>query len=212
MTKKKAREIPTARKGLTCELHDDPDVTRRRYAEGVTAPEVAAYRVIEAVEPKILTEHLDGPTLMQVVRDQISAVQSGNMAQAEAALVVQANALQTLFVRLTERAMSQQHLPNLETMLKLALRAQSQCRATLETLAAIKNPSIVIAKQANVTSGPMQVNNGMAAPARPREIEKPQNELLEINDGKCLDTRAKSATGRTDPSMAPLGRIDGTKD
>jgi hypothetical protein len=55
----------------------------------------------------------------------------------------------------------------------MALRAQSQCRATLETLAAIKNPPIVYARQANVTTGPQQINNGVASP-RAREIENEQ--------------------------------------
>jgi hypothetical protein len=213
MTKKsRTPQIPTARKALTCELHDNPDVTRRRYAEGITGPEVALYRVIEAVEPKNLTERLDGPSLMQLVRDQVAAVQAGDLGSAEAALVVQSSALQTIFVRLTERAMAQDHLPNLEVMLKLALRAQSQSRATLETLAAIKNPPVVIARQANVTTGPQQVNNGVTAPARARKKRRPPNELLEDKDGKRLDTRATSATGRADQAMAPLGGIDRPED
>ena len=55
-----------------------------------------------------------------------------------------------------------------ETNMRIALRAQSQCRATLETLAAIKNPPMVIAKQANVTTGPQQINNGIQPSTRAR--------------------------------------------
>jgi len=40
-----------------------------------------------------------------------------------------------------------------DTDMRLALRAQSQCRATLETLAAIKNPPVVFANQANIAHG-----------------------------------------------------------
>jgi hypothetical protein len=47
-----------------------------------------------------------------------------------------------------------------ERYLRLALKAQSQSRATLETLSAIKNPPVVYAKQANIAHGPQQVNNG----------------------------------------------------
>jgi hypothetical protein len=36
----------------------------------------------------------------------------------------------------------------------LALKAQGQCRATLETLATIKSPPMVIARQANIAHGP----------------------------------------------------------
>jgi hypothetical protein len=37
--------------------------------------------------------------------------------------------------------------------MRLALKAQSQCRATLETLAQIKNPPVVLARQANIAQG-----------------------------------------------------------
>ena len=55
---------------------------------------------------------------------------------------------------------------------KLALKAQSQCRATLETLAAIKNPPVIFVKQAN---GHQQVNNGVAA-SHTAEKQNQQNE------------------------------------
>ena len=47
-----------------------------------------------------------------------------------------------------------------ETYVRLALKAQAQCRATLETLATIKNPPVVYARQANIAAGRQQVNNG----------------------------------------------------
>jgi len=78
-------------------------------------------------------------------------------------LINQATALQALFVRLSEKAVGERFMPNLEAFMRLALRAQSQCRATLETLAAIKNPPIVYARQANVTTGPQQVDYRAAA-------------------------------------------------
>jgi len=42
----------------------------------------------------------------------------------------------------------------------MALKAQGQCRTTLETLAAIKNPPVLFAKRANIAHGPQHVNNG----------------------------------------------------
>jgi hypothetical protein len=46
-----------------------------------------------------------------------------------------------------------------ETYLRLALKAQSQCRATLETLAAIRNPQpVAFVRQANIAHGPQQLN------------------------------------------------------
>lgn len=40
---------------------------------------------------------------------------------------------------------------------RMALKAQNQCRMTLETLATIENPPVVFARQANVTTGPQQI-------------------------------------------------------
>jgi hypothetical protein len=50
--------------------------------------------------------------------------------------------------------------------MRLALKAQSQSRATVETLAAIKNPPVVYARQANFAAGHQQVNNGVRHRAR----------------------------------------------
>jgi hypothetical protein len=71
--------------------------------------------------------------------------------------------------------------------------AQGQCRATLETLAVIKNPPVVFAKQANIAHGPQQVNNNSADIARASESEKPQTQLLEQQHGERLDTGTASA-------------------
>ena len=46
--------------------------------------------------------------------------------------------------------------------MRMAMKAQNQCRMTLETLATIKNPPVVFARQANINNGgQQQVNNGV---------------------------------------------------
>lgn len=48
-------------------------------------------------------------------------------------------------------------------------KCSTQCRATLETLAEIKNPRpVVFVRQANIANGPQQVNNGSTRPWRRR--------------------------------------------
>ncbi|MBK7025403.1 MAG: hypothetical protein IPH41_18650 [Sulfuritalea sp.] len=131
------------RKAIPCESGPSAEEQGRAYAKLVTAPDVCGYRVILASSPKGLAEEIDAPTFLATLREQAAAVQEGDMSHAEAMLITQATALQSLFVRLAERGLSQEHMPNLEGFMRLALRAQSQCRATLETLAAIKNPPIV---------------------------------------------------------------------
>ncbi len=166
------------RKTIPCESGPSAEEQGRAYAKLLTAPDVCGYRVIVASSPKGLVEEIDAPTFLATLRDQAAAVQEGNMSHAEAMLITQATARQSLFVRLAERGLSQEHMPNLEAFMRLALRAQSQCRATLETLAAIKNPPIVYARQANVTTGPQQVNNGTVAPSRALETESQQRQIL----------------------------------
>jgi len=48
-----------------------------------------------------------------------------------------------------------------EIYLRLALKAQAQCRTTVETLVEMKNPRpVAFVSQANISNGPQQVNNG----------------------------------------------------
>ena len=108
----------------------------------------------------------------------------------------QATALQSLFARLTEKAFCEAHLPQFDGFMRMALRAQNQCRATLETLAALKNPPLVFAKQANIAHGNQQVNNGIpkpAAHARAGENKIQQNELLtEVQHGTTVDPQQRA--------------------
>lgn len=129
----------------------------------------------------------------------------GDMKQCESMLWTQAEALQSIFTNLSRRAINQEYLSNFEMFLKLALKAQSQCRQTLETLSTIKNPPVVYARQANISSGPQQVNNGITnEPTRREEKQNRPNELLEVIDGKRLDTRATEETSRGDQALAAL--------
>ena len=74
-------------------------------------------------------------------------------------------------------------------LMRIALRAQPQCRATLETLAAVKNPSsVAFVRQANIAHGPQQVNNEMVARAQENEIS--QKNVLETPHGEWLDIGA----------------------
>lgn len=142
---------------------------------------------------------------------QVAAVNNGDLSRAEEILITQAHTLNTLFNNLARRASKQEYLPQYETQMRLALKAQSQCRATLETLANIKNPPIVYARQANVTTGPQQINNGTAAPSRTREIENEQTQLSGGNHELLPDTRASGHESRIDPALETMGKIHRAK-
>ena len=89
----------------------------------------------------------------------VSRVHSGDLRETETLLTAQAVTLNTMFTHLANLAASTEYLDKLDRYLRLALKAQGQCRATLETLATIKNPPVVFARQANIAQGPQQVNN-----------------------------------------------------
>ena len=172
-------------------------------ADMVTSPQVAAQRIIRMMNPVEVGDMVDVPTLLTELTAQIRAVNNGDMSRSEAMLISQATALQSVFVRLSELSLKQDHIHNLEAFMRLALRAQSQCRSTLEALSAIKNPPLVYAHQANIAHGHQQVNN---VP----EIENQQTQLLEKDHGKWLDTRTQGKTIASNPAVETLGTINRT--
>ena len=156
--------------------------------------------------------------LVDALSVQTKATTDGDLARAEAMLTVQAHTLDAIFNNLAQRAALNmgEYMQACDTYLKLALRAQSQCRATWEGLATIKNPPMVgYVGQANIAHGHQQVNNAPAVASdtsRAREIADPQNKLLEQKDGERLDTGATGAAGGADPAMAPVGKVDRPED
>ena len=101
--------------------------------------------------------------MIDSLRKSMDDLASGNLGRAESMLFAQAHSLQAIFVEMARRAVKHERMEHREASLRMALKAQSQCRMTLETLATIKNPPIVIARQANISHGPQQVNNAAAA-------------------------------------------------
>lgn len=89
------------------------------------------------------------------------AVHKGNLQDAETLLTTQAFALDAIFMSLARRAQLNmgEYIDAADRYMRLALKAQGQYRATLETLANIKNPPVAVARQANISNGPQQVNN-----------------------------------------------------
>lgn len=117
--------------------------------------------------------------LLTSLKEETGRVQGGDMKPIEAMLYGQAVALETMFTSLSRRAMSQEYLKQFNAYMALALKAQAQCRATLEALAEVKNPRpVAFVKQANIAQGPQQVNNGMAPVAHAGKNGTEQNGLL----------------------------------
>lgn len=206
---KLVKKEPYPRRTVPCKWHDDPEQREKNRAKLILSPEFSAMRVVAMAQPKDLADTLDLPAMLDTLREQAKAVEGGDLTQIEVMLVTQALALQTLFVRLTEKGFEQTVMSNMEPLLKLAMRAQGQCRATVETLAQIKYPqALVITRQANIAHGHQQVNNGVAHEVSGIE----QNQVKGGTDGQWMDTRAQEAAERTDPVMATLATVHRTQD
>ncbi len=149
--------------------------------------------------------------LVEELAAQCAEVSQGNLQRPEALLMAQSTTLDAIFQDLTQLAYK--HLDQLdvaEPLLRLAFKAQSQSRATIEALGNMKNPPIVFARQANLTTGPQQVNNN--AISRTREAEIVPNELLEHKDGKRLESRPSIGAGNRNSELATVAKLNRAKD
>ena len=143
---------------------DTPAQRARSAAKQIAAPEAAAYRVINAAEGKgPAGALLDASGMLAELRAAQNAVNEGDLSTAEDMLMAQAVGLQALYVRLIERAMEQEWIPQFETLMRLGLKAQAQSRLALEAVATLKHGPANRARNAhvNVAHGPQQVNNGV---------------------------------------------------
>lgn len=115
---------------------------------------------MDSLQPVL--EHLDRTT---------KQITSGGVEAAETLAVSQAFTLNHLFHKLLRLGMRNIGTCHFETMLKLALRAQSQSARTLETLGALKTP-LIVAKQLNVAGQQVVSNHPPQSASVPNGNEK----------------------------------------
>jgi hypothetical protein len=145
------------------------------------------------------------------LRAQMNNVSGGDLDRQEATLVAQSHTLDALFSYLLRMAAAAEIVPTMEAYMRLALKAQSQCRTTIETLSLMKNPpSAMFVKQANVANN-QQINNGPPS-SRAREIENQPNKLLEQTRGERLELGAKGTAIGADTSVETVGAVDRAED
>lgn len=156
-------------------------------------------------------DSLEVTDLMGELRKAGEEVASGNMSRVEKMLAHQALTLDAIFNNMAQRASRAEYVKNTDIFLKLALKAQAQARSTAEALALLKNPQPYI-RQANMTTGPQQVNNAYAGTpshsgiqSGAGNIQSEQNKLLEADHGNYLDTRAQGAASRVNQTVDAVG-------
>jgi len=201
---------PTGKdKSRHLQMVEEPGKSRERLIADVVAEGIAsnAWTVNRFAKPEFGDVSLTD--MVHSLRDSGNAINRNDMATAERMLYAQTVALNAMFGEMARVASCNVFKSPewADRYMRLALRAQSQSRMTVETLAAIKNPSVVFARQANFANGHQQVNNGEAAVPRAGETESAPSKLLEAEDVERLDTGAKGSAGRTHQEVEAVGKV-----
>lgn len=145
--------------------------------------------------------------------NQRDKLKSKDLSNIEDMLSSQAQSLQAIFTNLSLQATNTDNIHYLERLLRLALKAQTQCNRTLETLASLKSPrNYALVRQANIGHA-VQVNNGyspaQATIADPSEsdLKNQTNELLEKTDEAWLDPTTTSKAIKSNSKMEAVEKI-----
>lgn len=150
---------------------------------------------------------IDLTEAVSVMRDKVAKINANDKGELEATLTAQTVSLDAIFNELARRAALNmgQHMEATETYMRLALKAQAQCARTIEVLAAIKNPPVIFAKQANIANGPQQVNNG--TPSHAGQNQSEQTKLLTGDNHATLDTSGTAAAIGVNQELETVGAI-----
>lgn len=180
-------------------------------AEVALRPESAATDVVMACTPK--ANKVEATSVLAKLRQTCESVNGGDLESAENMLISQAQALQAVFRKFMIWGMAQEHFPHMEAMLRLAMKAQNQSRATLHTLVDVKYPrQVQFVKQQNIAQN-QQIING-----EPKEVigtrvregfKSVQNKVLELTHER-LDIRAPSKAIQGHTEMAAVAEGYGT--
>ena len=156
------------------------------------------------------------------IHDEIKRVNNDDLSGLVGMLVGQAHTLQLMFTHLARRANGFEQLKQYQAFMGMALKTQAQSRATIQAIADLKFPrQVIVTKQANISQGHQQVNNGDAppqtTPAMPAthagNFQSEQNELLEnvsheTQEKQRLDTRTPIKTGTNDSQLATVATLN----
>ena len=211
---------PAKRDPNTFEVVASKDTTSQALAK------LATTSVLSAVTLKRYSgagDALEVPDLVTEMRKAGDEIVEGNMGRVERMLANQAMTLDAIFNDMAQRSGRQDSFKGIEVLMRLALKAQAQARSTAEALALLKNPMPYI-KQANMTTGPQQVNNTYAGTPSHSGIQSggtlehsaraqsgagnsrsEPNKLLEADHGQRLDIGAQAAAGRANQKLETVG-------
>lgn len=157
-SKLSGKSAPESKDSLTVTVNSDKEA-EMAVVKARLHPVVTAAWTIRQFDTPLAENSLDA--VVQELSRHVEDVKAGTLNRPEAILVTQAQTLDVIFNWFARQAGAnvRANRDAAEVYMRLALKAQTQCRATLETLAEIKAPKPVnFIKQANVGHS-VQVNN-----------------------------------------------------
>ena len=203
----------------TSPAKSDPNVIRVPGGEDVTTSNALANLATSSALSAFTMKQYAGCGDTVEITDLFDAMKkagdeavAGDFGRVERMLANQMLTLDTLFNNLAQRSGRQDTFKGIEVLMRLALKAQAQARATAETLSVIKNPMPYI-RQANIAHGHQQINNGTQseqyaqAHTHAGSFQTEPNKLLEAQHGNTLDNVAQAAAGRADQALETVGAV-----
>jgi hypothetical protein len=202
----------TKQKTQTLNIKNDKGKSdQRKMAEVQLSPTILNTVTTQCLTKSIIGE-VDLTEAIEVMKEKSDKIIAGDLSELESTLSAQVVSLNAIFTTLARRSTNCEYLNQMETNLRLALKAQAQCARTVEVLAAMKNPPIVFAKQANIAHGHQQVNNGVQPATHAGKNINSSNELLSENRNATLDTRGEIETGSINQELAAVETVYRSKD
>ena len=184
------------------------DMLGKAQTTHITSSEDSAYYLLKQIsKDRGFGEYVDYPSMIASLKTMAENVNKGDMREMEAMLVSSAKCLEVLAESLLVRGLRQDMWHHLDGFLKLGLKAQNQMRHTLETLGKLKNPPVVIAKQANLATN-QQVNNH----SRDEKTIVPNELSAGVQHELCQNNGTPSDAVTDDSSMEAVAEIYGCKD
>ncbi len=207
MLKKAKREKPPQSIRISSK---DGGTKESRVARYALMPEVnTALNVYETIKGEFCVETVEIYELIDELNHQTELVKQKDLSRAESMLAAQAHTLDQLFNKLMHLGVANmgEYLNATETFIKLAMRAQSQCRSTWEAISDIQNPPVQYVKQLNMANN-QQVNND---PPHTREIENQQTKLSEVENELCENAGTPGIEKKDDSPLEALGEVHRAK-
>jgi hypothetical protein len=189
-------------KAKKIKVDPDADNTKAKVAATIACEPTFKAALTAQLYAPALGQELDTVAMHSKTAELAYNAKNDGLGEIEVMMAAQIYALDSIFHYTAGRAKANmgQYPHAADMYMRLALKAQTQCRSTAETLSAIKNPRAYI-RQTNIAQN-QQINNS-------ENFTDQTNELLSEQNHATLDFGGKSASGRTNSTLAALEAING---